>query len=244
MKKLLLLLMLLFPAFVRAQTDTTANESPIEENTALIKRYKYDVSTNLLYLINKSDGASLFLRNNLVKAKKKGYGTRKVAYRFRIGASSQLSNTIKYDTVNRYYYNYPYSSGLPTSIAIFGSAGYEWQHQYQRFQIFYGYDVTAGFNHYQIRDNSVYNNSNGTYVFADRQQKSFSLGVSPLFGIKYFIHSRISISGEAHIGLNYNRYREKFQISGLSAERRHFNSFNIGTSPLAFLNLSYHFNKP
>lgn len=238
MKHFFLVAVLLLPLTLPAQNDSVAVP---EANGRLIKRYRFDVSTDLLSLLRENTGVTLFVRNNLVKPKKKGYGTRKVAYRFRLGLEGQLSQRVQNDTLS-IPGGYNYGVYVPSNAFISAGAGYEWQQALGRFQLFYGYDVGAHYRSQRVR-NFPQQNGNHLYVITHTVRQSV-FGVSPLIGMKYFIHSRVSVSGEATFSGYYTFHRELLRDTGRPADKIALRYFNFRTNPLAVLNLSYHFNKP
>jgi hypothetical protein len=69
---------------------------------------------------------------------------------------------------------------------------------------------------------------------------SYSIAFSPLVGIKYFIHSRISVSGEARFNMGF--YYSLTQ-DGYNGTRIKTGGLNVWTDPLYALNLNYYFNR-
>jgi hypothetical protein len=250
----------LFELKAQDKVEETADEP--EENSASIKRYKYEIGTDIKWIflqtiINNysnssysysytNNGMRLFGRINKSKRIPEKYRTRRYAYRFglRLNGAFTFFNTL--DTTSVIYnYNNGYSySKNPNYFSILAETGYEIQKQMRRFQLFYGAD--AGLS-YVSSSNDIFvydrNNSNTSTAFIKRGElnnNSFSVALSPLVGMKYFIHSRISVSAEARfsLGLCYNYAKDGYVGTIIKT-----GGLNLWTDPLYALNMNYYFNK-
>ncbi|MDO1451705.1 hypothetical protein Q0590_35860 [Rhodocytophaga aerolata] len=200
-----------------------------EENSREVERYTWDIGTDLLFLINKNVvPPSLFVRWNREKDNKLS------AYRFRLGADfAQHLNPNKIDT------SWAGSSFKKTAFTLFSSVGKEWQKQFNQFQLFYGADVFLQYT-YEVYE--------GAILFGKDyypRNRNLITGISPFVGMKFFIHSRISLSAEAHANMAYN----SMAIHSFDAvanpptpSKLTANFFQLRfNQPLYVFQLSYHF---
>jgi hypothetical protein len=247
---------LLVAAKTSAQETETA-EASVEKET-IIKRYKYEIGTNLKWIfvstiINQypntahsysynNNGMRLFGRINKSKSIPAKYTNRKYAYRFGLRLNGSLTFYNNIDTIIAVNPS-PYESIVYKNhhyFSILAESGYEIQKQLKRFQLFYGAD--AGISYLKSSsDVYLYNRSNPD-VFVERsknQTSNYSLVLSPLLGVKYFIHSRVSVSGEAKFNLGLYVDKSKDGYFGITSNTA---GLNIWTDPLYALNLNYYFN--
>jgi hypothetical protein len=244
-------------SFTSKGQESNTTEEP-GENGANIKRYKYEVGTDVKWIflhtiINNYPNAShsysynnhgmrLFGRINKSKPLPEKYTSRKYAYRFGLRLNGAVTFTNNFDTtlaanLNQYehliYRNQNYFS-------ILAETGYEVQKQLRRFQLFYGADMGFSYN-FSSYDIYLYNRNNPTAYTkkSEVRRNYYSLAISPLVGIKYFIHSRISISGEARFSLGF--YSDNMQ-DGYYGIISKSSGLNTWTDPLYALNMNYYFN--
>ena len=191
-------------------------------------RYRWDVSTDLLWLINKNTiPPSVFVRLNTEK------NGRLMAYRFRLGGQySEHLNPI--DTIS--------STGTETDLRAFVSIGKEWQKQYNQLQLFYGTDLFFDYRLFQIE---AVQDEKGWLP----RHRDISLGLSPFVGMRYFIHPRISFSTEAHVNAYFHQSYLKVLLGGLTDPENpdpifgtlRLNYFRLNISPIYIINFTYHF---
>lgn len=207
----------------QAQTEETQRE---------VTRYPWDVSTDLLFVIDKNVvPPSVLVRRN-TKTKK----DRLTAYRFRLGGDySEHLDPAPVDT------GLSATSYRKTALVSFVSIGREWQKQWNQFQLFYGTDLFVRYD-LEVLEYAIIN-GNDYYP----KRKNLTVGVSPFIGMKFFIDSRISVSTEAHV--DFSRYSEKTigyvpgpDPNNIDTDTVVNDYFQINfNQPLYVLNLSYHF---
>jgi hypothetical protein len=223
MKKLLSIILLMMICYSHAMSQQRKTETP------KIERHKWDVGLDLLWLIDKNVvPPSLFLRLN---TEKKG---QLAAYRFRIGGDyTERLNVV--DSLS--------TTMLQTNLNTFLCVGKEWQKQWEQFQLFYGTDIFLNFG-YAIVENA--RDEKGYFP----RIRTTSLGVSPLIGMRYFVHSNISFSTEAHFNFYYREeYRRVVDRNNPQPSPEghtysivnRFQHFKMDINPIYTLNLTYHF---
>ena len=201
---------------VKAQQQTAKSSE--------IKRYKWDIGTDLLWLIDKNVvPPSVFVRLNTDK------NNRLSAYRFRLGGNyEEHLNTV--DSVR--------TTLIKSSLNAFISVGKEWHKQYDQFQFFYGSDI---FLNYQ-RSIAEWDKDEKGYFPRDRE---ISTGVSPLIGMRYFLNSKISFSTEAHFNIFFHQWYRKTnrnEYDGtLTVVEHRLDYLKMNINPFYTLNLHYHF---
>ncbi len=188
-------LMLYLPT--QAQTDTTAP-----------KRYKWEVATDLLWLINKNNipASSIFVRRHFVTKKGKN-----VALRMRLGWD------FDYDKKTSYDFDRQVSSQTLTNIidetkkyaiSPFLVLGYQKSIVYAKYEIFYGVDVMLKYWAGEEKTISVLSptlNPIGSQMFLSTIiNKGASVGFQPIIGLKYYLSERFSLSSEATLGINFS----------------------------------------
>jgi hypothetical protein len=262
MYKLILPVVLLFSFNCMAQDNSQIEEEAEEpeENTATIKRYKYEIGTDIkwifmrtvnnyypnsshTYSYSNNDGMRLFARINKSKRIPQKYRLRKYAYRFGLrlnGAFTFFSDLDTVAAINAANNGLLYSD-RQKFFYVLAETGYEVQNQFRKFQLFYGADVGVSYNRYSY-DIFVLDrvNLNQYIKTSDVKHHSYSFAFSPLVGIKYFIHSRVSVSGEARVNLGMYYSSSKDGYFGTHIKT---GGLNVWTDPLYALNLNYYFNR-
>jgi hypothetical protein len=161
--------------------------------------------------------------------------------------------------------NYTDSNGpiLPTDsiftrtekdYGFFLHSGYEWQKQYDRFQLNYGVDLHLLWQRFDFRGENfpstqgpnpiIYNNYSG-------YQQTWQSGLICFLGAKYFISPRWLINAEATISTLYERRKfiqENYNTTGVNAGKKNTGANNKSSSltfdlrPIYVIQLSYLFN--
>jgi len=213
----------------RAQVIDSLKIHEPKASKTIIKRMKWEVGTDLLWIFKKGkdDIPTFFLRKNTMKRKER-FGLRKVAYR--------ITAKIYFDQ-SRSDYNIISESFKLFTIAYLG---YEWQEQVAaRWQLFYGVDAGPFFYAYIHSYNSI----NEEHV---EDTKRYGFELSPFVGLKFFIHSRVSISLENSISGSFywdviesNRKYIGSIIEEKNSKNRFFSS-NLGFNPISRFNFSFY----
>lgn len=121
------------------------------------------------------------------------------------------------------------------------SAGYEFHSNFGRTQVFYGFDAVITIeavgtetyrNDYYVKSGYTVENTQGT----------FSYGVKPFLGFKYFISPQFSISSEYHVLLEayVSKTKHKNGSSDIEVENKS-TGFETNFGPLGQLTFSFHF---
>ncbi len=234
-------------------------------------RLKWDVGTNLTFLLNDNYGqGDILVRKNKVNRNKQ-WGITYSAIRYRV-QFDHSSSTLEYadkpinkeEFINNHgnYQLIDWKRKMLQQSSFSASIGYEWQKYYGRFLMHYGYDVgiggfmekTADILTYFDRQLPVYERK-AVFLPIHNETKGWDVSVSPLVGVKYFIHPMISISAETQIKLSYGRSHENSNYSANhgyyygsmipeeGATQRRETNLVARYTPVAFLGASFHFNK-
>jgi hypothetical protein len=156
-----------------------------------IIRYRWDIGSDLLWLVNKNSVLpSAFVRLNTER------NGNLSAFRFRVGGD-YTEHLHTYDTLQ--------STLTKTDLTLFLSLGKEWQEQFNQFQLFYGVDL---FYHIVYKVLEFSQNKKGFFP----RDRATSIGLSPFLGFRYFLHSRFSISTEAHLSIFYYEFAQKYFV--------------------------------
>lgn len=193
-------------------------------------RHRWDISTDLLWLINKNNlPPSVFVRWNRKNHK------RLYAYRLRLGGN---------------YYHNTHSDPLTavggfftqtTSLKFYLSLGKEWQKWLNdKFQFFYGNDLIYDYQRTRLKNTVVDSNTDDPRTYPIINE--FTLGTSVFAGIKFFLTERISFSSETHISIKY--YHHKLNSLFLDPVKYYAeeNSYLLidYNQPIQVINLTYH----
>ena len=225
----------------QAQTDTTAP-----------KRYKWEVATDLLWLINKNNipASSIFVRRHFVTKKGKN-----VALRMRLGWD------FDYYKQTSYFFDRQVSPQTLTNIVAetkkyaispFLIVGYQKSTLYKKYEIFYGIDVMLKYWAGEEETIMVAPPSNpigSLMILRTTINKGASVGVQPIIGLKYYLNDRFSLSTEVSLGGSFSK--DSYLITeveypiDLSARGGYGDgdkySFKFNVSPFYLFNLSYNF---
>ncbi len=163
-------------------------------NSETPTHHNWDISTDLLWLINKNNlPPSVFVRWNKKNDK------RLYAYRLRLGGN-YYHNTFTdplYTIADNTSWKYQ-----TTNFRVYFSMGKEWQKWLNdKFQFFYGDDIISDYQRTRLRHAALDSNNptKKTYPIINE----YTLGTSVFAGIKFFLTDRISFSAETHIAVKY-----------------------------------------
>ena len=226
----------------QAQIDTNAP-----------KRYKWEVATDLLWLINKNNipASSIFVRRHFVTKKGKN-----VALRMRLGWDFDYDKKTSYDfdrRVNPQTLTNIVDETKKYVISPFVVLGYQKSILYAKYEIFYGADVMLKYwtgEEKTISELSPILNPPGSLIdLRTTINKGASVGFQPIIGLKYYLSERFSLSSEATLGVNFSK--DNYIITtveypiDLSTTRGEGDidkySFKFNISPFYLFNLSYNF---
>ncbi len=262
-----------FPALAQTQPSPPAETATPAARSFVFQRYKWDVSVDATFLLPRINqpviyspstyasplnnyspydlgrSATFMLRKNEVTRNAANVPLRRGAYRLNVNWAADFG-LIKQDSIQVYN---PGAYGIVVEkevhyAGIGVSAGYEWQQQFGRFQLFYGADIFAG--HFtDKRAGQLF------YIEADpsgnpvRREKPVeavyrrsSIGFAPLAGVKYFIHPHLSLSMESSVYVRYSWNYQKSDYSSYFLQRTaKGNGLATSLIPISALNLTFHF---
>ena len=207
--------------------------------------YGYGSVYNGVYTFANTRSTRLMFRKNESVVNATNIPVRKGAYRAQLYLGGGFSQTSK-DSVqfnnNSGSVNY-YFPKSNNSFSIGAGIGYEWQRQLGRFQLFYGYDVFARYN--TISDSGTIRNGRTVPDATSNTYHSFSAGVSPLAGIKYFVSSQFSISFESAYSIGYYRSSSSFTgpVYGVFGRSYQEQGISYGLTPVSAINATFHFGQ-
>jgi hypothetical protein len=198
---------------------------------------------------------TLMLRKNEVIRNEANVPVRQGAYRLNLNWAADYG-LLTYDSL------YVVAANLASTALIvedkarfsgFGlTAGYEWQQQLGRFQIFYGADAFVSFYGDKRTGHLFFDeadpNNPGLY---NRRSKEVSLltrrtsvGLTPLVGAKFFLHPRVSFSLENVLFVRYTWNYQRSDYSNFVVQRTaKGRGLATGVTPLSAFNLTFHFGK-
>lgn len=201
-------------------------------DSLLPTRLRYEVATDLLWLIDKNNvpRTSLFFRYNLPK--------RMQAIRLRIGTQGKKESfkTTVDDSLL-------YGSSSPKIVRMYSiDIGYEWQQQLKSWQMYYGADI--GYRYDVDRFILLpYTLPTGVYS-SEVINKTHTFSGVGFLGARYFIHPKISVSSELQIMISYSKYKHTKQNLLSQSEifdRSNFRTWRFLFHPIHVIQISYHF---
>jgi hypothetical protein len=186
-----------------------------------LPRHRWDVSVNLLDLIDKGINPSLFIRRNFLTRD----GASR-ALRFRFQPYFLKANTVGLKSV--------------PSFDLFFAPGYEWQQRSGRFMLFYGTDLWFS---YQYSKSTVAIGISGTPGVNSTSEKRrlFGIGADAFLGARYFINHRFSLALESQLIAGHHRLDEEIKNDNVIVKKDSVVDFQVSYTPFYLLNLSYHF---
>jgi hypothetical protein len=146
-----------------------------------LTRYKWEIGTDLLWLIDKNTlpPTSIFVRRH----------TEKGAWRLRVGYNYQNNERRLFDTLDLYQ---------TEQHEVLFRMGYEQKRNQKKFQLFYGTDIHLGYV-YQKQDDYYDTDTNpgiDSRTFGNR--KTLGIGLVTFIGLKYHIHPQVSVFGRIY----------------------------------------------
>lgn len=207
--------------------------------------YGYGSVYNGIYTFANTRSTRLMFRKNETVVNATDIPLRKGAYRAQLYLGGGFSQTSK-DSVrfnnNSGSVNY-YFPKSNNSFSIGAGIGYEWQRQMGRFQLFYGYDVFARYS--TFFDSGTIRNGRTAPDATSTSYHSFSVGVSPLAGVKYFVSPQFSISFESSYSIGYYRSSSSFTgpMYGMFNRDYEEQGISYGLTPLSAINATFHFGQ-
>jgi len=264
--RLLLVLFLLSKCLLAQDEDEEAKPNVnINSNRKYKNEVGLDIAPFQFVLGSSSSGyPSLFYRKHYIKnTEVKSLAGVKIttyhAYRFRVGSNLSFEN-FKMPNINTNwtfpgYYQY-YNRNTSGNSSFFIRVGKEKQIRVRRFELFYGYDFFFLYNnfyehylyiqYYNVGQSDPYSvNQDWTY-----RDKSYSFGIAPIGGIKYFLIPRLSFSAEAtfnvayfkrektQTGRNYNNSTQEYSDQTIPLST---NGLQMSINPLYVVNIGYYF---
>jgi hypothetical protein len=212
----------------QAQLSTT-------DGSLTFPRMRWDVGTDLLWLINKNTlpATLVFVRYN-VQPKNHLPG----AIRLRLGLDWSTSDSAKFVGV--------YHSDRVKKFTPFLRVGYEWQVQKGRHQFFYGADWHFAYSGYRFEGTILdpnYGEIPSYYI-----TKSWETGPVGFAGIKFFLSSHLTFSMETSY-TTFHRWATKEQLTYFELAKStppsrvevKVNEWKGKFNPLYVFNISYHF---
>ncbi|GAA3959609.1 hypothetical protein [Hymenobacter antarcticus] len=190
-----------------------------------------------------SRSTRLMLRKNETVTNATNIPLRKGAYRATLYLSgnqqSVSGDSLVFNVASGDYYFLNRNNAISLSTSL----GYEWQHQVGKFQFFYGYDVFLGY--LATTEEGTLRNATGRREATSYDYHSLRAGVSPVAGVKFFIHPRFSLSLESAYSFSYFRSTAKFSgpVYGYFSRSYTENGFSYGLKPVSAINATFHFGQ-
>lgn len=125
------------------------------------------------------------------------------------------------------------------------SAGYEFQKNLGKTQVFFGLDAVAGFHTSVNKQKSRFTDENGyleDYLDSKYITSSISFGAQAFIGFKYMISPQFSVSTEYHVLMEYFVSKSTLEVEGKDEEEGgKTRGFNSKLGPKGQITFSYHF---
>ncbi len=110
--------------------------------------------------------------------------------------------------------------------------GYELHQNINKFQFFYGSDISYN------AENEKTENSSDYFI----EEKTKGYGVSPFVGLKFFINQRVSISSETNVSILFSESKQKITIINSSTQtiENSTSQTEIGLIPFGLITINFH----
>ncbi len=122
------------------------------------------------------------------------------------------------------------------SVNIKPRIGYEFHKNFNRIQIFYGFDITGKIHKQNYSREESYNQD---YNYSE-VSKTYGAGLSPFFGLKIQISKMFSISTETNFDITYEETNTKYVYNDNERSKK-TNSTGVKLNPLGIISLNIHF---
>ena len=229
-----------------------SQNQPIDSIMVLNRKFKYEIGIDFQGFFKGNAGTSLILK---VKKPTNGFVplTYTTNFRFQLALSGTLPFESKVTAIDTTITNAYYNNSVSKDLFIQPMIGIERVNFYNRFNIFYGFDI-GPYYHYNSNTSTYYGfvnqfYSNG-YPTGGTVNNYYGIAVVPFFGVKYRLTERFSISVESGINIAYDYLNCRLNETDLNTFTNQFESltmvknekrFLVNMMYLRFLNLNYHF---
>lgn len=239
-KKITLLLIII----VTVSVFTAKAQSSLPD-TAYYSRQKWEIGTDLLWLINKNTipASNIFIRRNVT------YGENKLgAFRLRLGFNYNSKDFAEVNTIGQEFPDYT------IDYTVYSRVGYERQKPMGKFQLFYGADVQMQYVRHKDEKTKYIGTQPDAYPETTLiRQNTFEPGLIGFIGIKYFLSPHFAVSSEINTGLYFQHFKyylitydnnlgyDPDDITSFGYSQYRINSWKVNFQPLSVLNFSYYF---
>lgn len=234
MKKIILILLLIKVTLLGvAQTN-----SGKVNNKDTIPKYRFEVGTDLLWLIDKNELPDFSLHLKIHNKSKKYHG----AYRFMAGINYFYQDSTLFTVSDK-------SNIKKTSTYVFRS-GYQFISHYDKIQLYYGADLHFSYSKYSTDAPYGYVlDSDGIYYARSNLEiiNTYESGIIGLMGVSYFINSRISFSLESNFSTYYSHRKHKYGHYNLEFQNRKrieqqiIKKYSVKFVPISIISINIHF---
>jgi len=162
-----------------------------------------------------------------------------LAYKYHFNTSA-LRAKIAYGSSNSKSESIRDSSKTESSVSSMQvNLGYEFNKTFEKVQVFYGIDVSMKIS--EVSSESSYIYQNETYT-TENEQDYTAYGLSPLFGVKYFVTPKLSVSTEIKYTIETYEGSESSKYSGDNNKNTTNNSgTNTFFGPIGQISINFHF---
>lgn len=224
-----------------------------KEKTVIYNQFKNEIGIDFQGLFNRSYLGNSVIGTNFIYKRRIGEKkfvsvNEKKVLRFQIGGSGDIP--ISTDTLDNRKNGTPILNQFTLEDSYFSlrtTIGLEWQRQFKKFQLFYGFD--SGVTYTKDTGISSASYSSGNLVsYREGINQNIGVPLNGFIGFKYFFNPRISISLESYMSTSINfakitstiHYTDPDQDARLLISGKR-NDINFGFDYLRYLNLSYYF---
>jgi len=161
-----------------------------------------------------------------------GIGYKRMTYKgaWRFGTSFGLRD---YKTD---YENTNISSSTFNYLSLTPRIGYEWHQNFNRLQLQYGTDLTAGF--YRNKTEDV---DNITDYYRLRETIRNTYSIRPFLGLTVFISNSISLSTETYLNIGYSHQTVEESYNSTSSSQSTEKGSSVSLGPLGVFSINIHF---
>lgn len=240
----------LSPIVLFSQGDKPKDEQKKETRWNV---YKNEIALDFKFLnrdLNLQSIGSNFIYKKRFGEKKFISLNEKKSWRFQIGGYANYPVSTQ-DTINATRTSYEHRNFNNIDMRINLLAGIEFQRQFDKLQLYYGFDsgvsyvLTVGPHSFRYYTNSFMEE------YIRSEDSSFGIPIVGFIGLKYFFHPRFSLSIESALSIGvawvrseylyYNNFNDIDKIELVKTEVAKRTDIRFGTNYLRFINAGFHF---
>jgi len=239
MKKTFFLLLFFNLAFF-SYSQTSYKSGRTASGKDSLARYRFEVGTDLLWLIDKNSLPGYCLQLKINNRSKKHPG----AFRFKVGMNLETKDSSLLVEDPSLYYR-------TSDETFYFRPGYQLNYMFGRVKLYWGVDLHFLYSSHYIDRYShfeLFADNNYYQAFFTYKVSALQYGIVGLVGATYYLTPKISVSLESNISMLYKRIKSEayyhyneFPNYKNFTEKKDNNILNIKSLPISTINLTFNF---